>query len=57
MLAVLLTAAGLAVVLLIGWALWRAAAVVATDPRAAVFAVFVVVALALVAVLFAVLVP
>ena len=44
-------------VLLTGWALWRAAAVVATDPRAAVFAVFVVVALILAAVLFAVLVP
>ena len=49
MLAALLTAACLAWLLLFGWALWRAAAVVATDPRAAVFAVFVVGVLALAA--------
>jgi len=54
-LAALLTAAGLIAVLLLGWALWRAAGVVATDPRAAVFAVFIVVVLALAVVLIAVL--
>ena len=54
-LAALLTVAGLTALLLLGWALWRAAGVVATDPRAAVFAVFVVVVLALAVVLVAVL--
>ena len=54
-LAALLTAAGLVVVLLLGWALWRASGVVATDPHAAVFVVFVVVVLVLAVVLVAVL--
>ena len=63
MLAALLTAAGLAAVLLFGWGLWRAgwglwraAGVVATNPHAAVFAVFVAVILVLAVVLVAVLV-
>ena len=62
-LAALLTAAGLAAVLLFGWGLWRAgwglwraAGVVATNPHAAVFAVFVAVILVLAVVLVAVLV-
>ena len=55
-LAALLAVVGLGVVAMLGWGLWRTAGVVATNPHAAVFAVFIVVILVLAEMLVVVLV-
>ena len=55
-LAALLAVVGLGVVATLGWGLWRGAGVVATNPHAAIFAVFIVVILVLAEMLVVVLV-